>query len=123
MIILKLCEKCGAQQSDSRNFCIDCGELLANKLENNESKIMNNKIDPLYVSIFDKIVGYISILSFILCSSYALIPKFLWELKKDGLSFTINGAEDAEPSHYYLIMRRFSTYALFTIAIIALIFN
>ncbi len=68
---MKICEKCGAHNSDDKMFCVDCNEKLGNKLSaSQERKIreevsgqidaMYNKKDPLYVSSFDKIIGAIS---------------------------------------------------------------
>ena len=69
---MKICEKCGAVNSDSRTSCVDCGERLGaaltpieevkieQSLDNKLEKLYNND-DPLYVSRFDKIVGGISL--------------------------------------------------------------
>ncbi len=70
---LKVCEKCGACNSDQKRVCADCGENLGERLtavqeaefrKNTRAKIekMSNKRDPLYVSIFDKIFGTIGII-------------------------------------------------------------
>lgn len=69
---MKLCEKCGAVNSDSKTFCVDCSERLgdpvcdaeADRLEqslDNKLEKLYNDDDPLYVSRFDKIVGSISL--------------------------------------------------------------
>ncbi len=70
---MKICEKCGAHNSDDRIFCIDCSETLPEKLSAKEEQklrseiseqieVMYNKKAPLYVSTFDKIMGVISAL-------------------------------------------------------------
>ena len=155
---MKICGKCGAQQSDARVFCIDCGERLGHSISNMQSeKIkaetekklnkMCRKTDPFYISILDRVIGYLSIigilialaymilyrhrleyatesiftiLCFICCSLSALLPKTLWALEKLGLSFTIYRADEAEPSYFYLVMRKISLYGCFIIAVIGL---
>ena len=66
---MKICEKCGAYNSDNRMFCVDCNEKLNDNDNENlqqdvKSKIdeLYNKKDPLHVSTVDKVFGYISIL-------------------------------------------------------------
>ena len=70
---MKICEKCGAHNSDQRMFCVDCNEKLGDRLselqelqfrQDTDVKIekMYNKNDPLYVSRFDKTVGAISLM-------------------------------------------------------------
>jgi len=65
---MKLCDKCGAHNSDTRVFCVDCGETLGEKLSdaherqlqeslNENIEKMYNKTDPLHVSVLDKTVG------------------------------------------------------------------
>lgn len=68
---MKICAKCGAHNSDARTFCIDCNETLGDPLSPSEEAQMrldtngkvedlHNKIDPLYVSVFDKVLGILS---------------------------------------------------------------
>ena len=75
---MKICDNCGAYNSDKRKLCVDCGETLGDKISEREeqqirqnigAKIekMYNKKDPLYVSTFDKLVGAVSIIGIILC--------------------------------------------------------
>ncbi len=70
---MKICDNCGAVNSDERFFCVDCNEKLDDAVSEKErdrieegidSKIENlyNKKDPLYVSRFDKAMGVILIL-------------------------------------------------------------
>ena len=144
---MKICSKCGAKQSDDHNYCIDCSERLGNSISDvEEQKVMADleiaidkmdkkmdNIDPLFVSVFDRIIGYCSLIGafaaivflivykqnteyvsklvittfcFLMCSFTALAPKILWTLDKIKLSFIINGADDAEPSDLYLITRK-----------------
>jgi hypothetical protein len=60
---LKYCNKCGAQQSDTRFFCVDCGEKLGRSLDEVASQAIKketegkiNKLynckDRFYVSLF-----------------------------------------------------------------------
>lgn len=69
---MKICEKCGAFNSDDKIFCVDCNEKLSEKLTAaTERKIraelseqmeeMYNKKDPLYVSRFDKVMGAVAL--------------------------------------------------------------
>ena len=69
---MKLCNKCGAYNSDKRRNCVDCGEPLGEKLAaEEEAKIrkitgqkiekLYNKKDPLYVSLYDKIFGVLAV--------------------------------------------------------------
>lgn len=147
---MKICDKCGAHNSDERIFCLDCGETLGERVSDvREQKInedidaqiekMYNKNDPLHVSGVDKVVGMISLicafaaLTLIVVGSIvgrstgvlwlavmmlglsaieALVPKLTWGIEKIRLSFTINGADDAEPSDLYLVGRRISAVVL-----------
>ena len=75
---MKICDKCGAYNSDERIFCVDCSEKLGDKLSareeaqarddlNEKLEEMYNKKDPLYVSKADKVMGIVSLLG-ALCS-------------------------------------------------------
>lgn len=66
---MKICSKCGAQQSDNRVFCIDCGEKLGKTISKDDEEKLEKRVkqkidkmykdsDPLYVSLRDKIIGY-----------------------------------------------------------------
>ena len=81
---MKICGKCGAQQSDKRTNCIDCGNALGkpiteSELQGVEAEIRDkmdrsyNKSDPLYVSRADKIIGILSILGFIVTIIFMFI--------------------------------------------------
>jgi len=108
---------------------------MAEKIEG-----LYNKTDPLYVSTYDKVVGYaacagivvaialvfpyrqhalnfvLSALIFVWCSINALIPAVPWQLEKFRLSFRISGADDAEPSDFYRIGRKIEIMVYFVLA-------
>ncbi len=141
---MKLCEKCGAHNADTRVFCVDCGATLGDKLSdaqerqlqedlNENIEKMYNKTDPLYVSLLDKMLGGIALigglasvvcaffkplspsdpnvylwalLCFLIAALDAFIPQLAWGLEKMRLGLWVNGADDLEPSRFYLIGRR-----------------
>ncbi len=81
---MKICEQCGAYNSDSRSFCADCGEKLGQKLSGREEKAVRNAIndtaeklynksDSSHISILDKTVGVISLTGFGLLAAVCLI--------------------------------------------------
>ncbi len=143
---MKTCRKCGAYNSNERQFCVDCAERLGSALSEQEEAVcendidtridkLYNKTDALYVSVFDKIVGFTSLIGmavllvfcildaitkrsmgyliygFIVfgCAALiALVPKFLWEIEKIRLSFTISSVDDASPSDWYGYGRKIS---------------
>ncbi len=156
---MKICEKCGASNSDKRRFCIDCGEILGDKLSAAQEQQYRNKIgeqienmynkkDPLYVSLYDKIVGIISIIGVALCSVLvvmnfiiqktregllmsialfmvagieAFVPKFTWSIEKMRLGFYANGADELEPSELYVLGRRISMTLLVLVGVTIII--
>lgn len=158
---MKICDKCGAYNSDERIFCIDCNEKLNDSLSSlDERKIqedlnekienMYNKQDPLYVSRFDKIIGYISLagvlLSLILIIIFkitertfdyvwigliflfsaiitAFFSKVLWAIEKIRLSFLINDSDNAEPSSFYRTGRKAALLISATVGIVILFIN
>ena len=155
---MKICDNCGAYNSDDRGFCVDCGEKLGDKISekaekeldrkmNEISEKMYNKTDPLYVSVFDKTVGTVSLicllLLFIICAAAlfrqqsvifsvygficlilsaveAFFPKVNWAIEKFRLSFRISNPDDAEPSDFYRIMRKLSEIILCAVGIAVL---
>ena len=155
---MKICDSCGAYNSDDRGFCVDCGEKLGDKISekaekeldrkmNEISEKMYNKTDPLYVSVFDRTVGTVSLvcllLLFIICAAAlfrqqsvifsvygficlilsaveAFFPKVNWEIEKFRLSFRISNPDDAEPSDFYRIMRKLSEIILCAVGIAVL---
>ena len=155
---MKICDNCGAYNSDGRGFCADCGEKLGDKISekaekeldrkiNEVSEKMYNKTDPLYVSVFDRTVGTVSLvcllLLFIICAAAlfrqqsvlftvygficlilsaveAFFPKVNWEIEKFRLSFRISNPDDAEPSDFYRIMRKLSEIILCAVGIAVL---
>ena len=117
---------------------------------NRQIEDMCNKRDPLYVSKFDKIIGlaslvlaafsavlavinlitrqnngyiWLAVVFFLLSSVEALIPRILWELEKLRLGFYINGADDAEPSDYYLKCRKLGIICAAVFGVAALVIN
>lgn len=83
---MKICLKCGAQQTDNRNFCIDCGEKLGKSIPKKEAENIKlqteDKIDKLYnkndtlsVSVPDKIIGLSAIIGAIAASILSIIFK------------------------------------------------
>lgn len=141
---MKICEKCRCQNADTRVFCVDCGATLGEKLSEAQEAIhqqelseniekMYNRTDPLYVSVFDKVVGILALLGcvtavvlpffkpstipaenpylwafvlFALAAVDAFIPHLAWGLEKWRMSLRFNGADDLQPSDFYLIGRR-----------------
>lgn len=154
---MKLCENCGAVQSDERYYCVDCKGKLSKSLSEKETdkiashldKVGNNyldKLSSLRATKADRIIGFLSLagasavfvqmliykenientpesliafILFITCSLESLFPKLLWNLEKFRLSFLINSADSAEPSDFYLTMRKIFIYIGFIIAVIA----
>ena len=69
---MKICDNCGAHNSDKKIFCVDCGEKLddpisqreqadiENSIDRNIERLYNNT-DPLAVTLFDKIIGTVCI--------------------------------------------------------------
>jgi hypothetical protein len=81
---IKVCYKCGAQQTDSRFFCVDCntklgGAVSKEEAEHHEKKTkamlekLYNKSDPLYVSLLDKIIGFASIAGLLTAIVFSVI--------------------------------------------------
>ena len=106
-----------------------------------------NRNDPLYVSRLDKaigifaligiaanaalgIVGWISkpdvgtrclsALFFAVAAIEALVPKLTWSIEQLRLSFTVDGADDAEPSAFYKTARKISIIVAATIGTVIL---
>ncbi len=141
---MKVCGKCGALNSDNRFFCVDCHEKLGDAVSERERNDIEQDIDtalenlyndndPLYVSRFDKVMGFLSLVGaaaslallvvgfvtkrdfgflwvaiacLVLAAVEALVPRFTWSLEQLRLSRIINGAEDAEPSAFYKTSRK-----------------
>ena len=158
---MKVCQKCGAYNSDERVFCVDCNERLSDKINSAEQKVIEDKIDanieklynkkdPLYVSVFDKIIGFgcivFSLLLLILGVALmfkdrgsmfpftliifgiigaldALLPQLGWELEKLSLSFRVNDVDDLTPSSFYLSGRRIAITVCLIICIIGAVFT
>ncbi|MBR4845923.1 MAG: hypothetical protein IKU98_05840 [Bacteroidaceae bacterium] len=138
---------------------MDCGATLGEKLSDAQEaeyqlllseniEDMYNRNDPLYVGLFDKIVGAIAILgcvasimfpflwpytlsddhpylwAFILCAIAAVdafFPQLTWGLEKLRLGLWVNGADDLEPSHLYLVGRRVGVIVALAIGIALLL--
>ena len=154
---MKICDKCGTRQDDTRTRCLDCDEMLgksiSEKQENeikqeNEEKIEKLYNKNLYVSLPEKIVGigsligiiitivfaviyrrnlgyageYIfAIISFAFSALLALAPGILWELEKIRLSFSVDLAEDEQPSDFYRNSSKIAVFALFVLGVIFLV--
>lgn len=142
---MKVCEKCGAINNNERFFCADCGEKLPSPVSKAYEAEINGRIsdtgdklmresDPLAVTTFDRITGFVSVggllLSVVLllvCARLqrfnpelilysmpffvveiisSFLPRILWFFEKVRLSFTISGSESAEPSDWYLFWRK-----------------
>ncbi len=157
---MKICEKCGAVNSDNRLFCLDCNEKLGDSVSKYEQERIEQSIDtrlenlyndndPLYVSLFDKVMGCISlvgilvsavliavgfftkrefgflwfvVLLFALTAVEAFVPKLTWSIERLRLSFLISNSEDAEPSSFYKICRKASILITAGIGIVLLVF-
>ena len=69
---MKVCEKCGAINNNERFFCADCGEKLPapvskayeaeinGRISDTDDKLMRES-DPLAVTTFDRITGFVSV--------------------------------------------------------------
>lgn len=91
---MKICQKCGAYNSDERMFCVDCNERLYGEIDAEQQKAIESKIDadieklynktdPFYVSVFDKIIG----IACIVLSLLLLILGVVLMLKDRGSMF------------------------------------
>ena len=142
---MKVCEKCSAINNNERFFCTDCGEKLPAPVSKAYEAEINGRIsdtgdklmresDPLAVTTFDRITGFVSVgglllavvllfvgarlqrfnpelilysmLFFIVGIISSFLPRLLWFFEKIRLSFTISGSENAEPSDWYLFWRK-----------------
>ena len=142
---MKVCEKCGAINNNERLFCADCGEKLPAPVSKAYEAEINGRIsdtgdklmresDPLAVTTFDRITGFVSVgglllavvllfvgarlqrfnpelilysmLFFIVGIISSFLPRLLWFFEKIRLSFTISAYENAEPSDWYLFWRK-----------------
>jgi len=155
---MKICENCGAHNSDERKFCIDCSESLGESLNAKQEKevsenIQNtiekieNKNDPLYVDLFDKIIGFISIIGilfliglfitgiftatdskfllwgilfFALSALDCFIPSISWGIEKFRFSILYSNTDDVTPGMFYKWGRKIGNliFTAFGIAVI-----
>ena len=158
---MKICNNCGAYNSDERMFCVDCNERLLDEIDAERQKEFKaksdatieklfNKKDPLYVSLYDKIVGIVCIavsviliiLGFILmlkdrrttvpfilsffgfaAAVDALVPRVGWELEKMRLGLRVNNVDDLTPSSFYLIGRKIGATACLVICLVGAVFT
>lgn len=158
---MKICQNCGAYNSDERMFCVDCNEKLSDTINPEQQKEalaktdatiekLYNKKDPLYVSLFDKIVGVaciifsslLLVLGFVLMlkdrgtsipfyliifgvvgALEAFLPQISWELKKLSLSFKVNNVDDLTPSSFYLIGRKIGATVCLIICLVGAVFT
>ena len=109
---MKLCEKCGAYNSDERMFCVDCSEKLGDALSVQEeerldagidakiNKLYNAK-DPLHVSTFDRVCGFVCVaclLALLVLIGFGCLGRRPWaelEMLFYGCVFCVVGAFDA----------------------------
>jgi hypothetical protein len=158
---MKICQNCGAYNSDERMFCVDCNEKLSDTINPEQQKEalaktdatiekLYNKKDPLYVSLFDKIVGVaciifsslLLVLGFVLMlkdrgtsipfyliifgvvgALEAFLPQISWELEKLSLSFKVNNVDDLTPSSFYLIGRKIGATVCLIICLVGAVFT
>lgn len=156
---MKVCDKCGAYNSDDRMFCVDCDEKLDdnqfNSEDENTQQDIQSKIDELYdkklnVSVFDKIIGFVSLvgvvativvfisnaitqtsceylgwalIAFALSGFEAFCPRIDWELEKLALSFRVSSSSDLEPSDFYFIRRKSAIIIATLLGIFMLVIN
>lgn len=99
---MKICDKCGAHNSNERHSCVDCDARLGDALSAQEERIARDAIeskmeklynaqDPLYVSLFDKVMGWISV-----CGVAALLVLVVLSL------FGIHSVS-SESGYYYVL--------------------
>ena len=155
---MKICENCGAHNSDDRKFCIDCterlGEQLSEKQEEevlekvqNTIKKIENKNNPLYVDLFDKITGFISVIGILILVGFfimeiftgtdlkllflgilffaisaldSFVPSIAWSIEKITLSIKYSGTDDITPGMFYKWGRKIGNliFTAFGIAVI-----
>ncbi len=156
---MKICENCGAVNSDNRLFCLDCNEKLGDAVSEYRKERIEQSIDekiealyngndPLYVSLFDKVMGCISLVGIVAClvllavgfftkrefgflwfgvllfaltAVEAFVPKLTWSIEKLRLSFLISNPDDTQPSGFYKICRKASIIITSAIGIVLLI--
>ncbi len=157
---MKVCGRCGALNSDTRFFCVDCCEKLGDAVSDREQgaleqdidtklETLYNQNDPLHVSRFDKVMGWLSVIGtaaslilwviglftkrgfdllwiavllFAVSAVEAFVPKLTWGLEKLRLSFYIANADDAEPSMFYKVCRKAGLLICTGVGIVGLIF-
>ncbi len=102
---MKKCKKCGAIQSDDRNLCIDCGELLGESVSEAEAARAEaefaDKIDTLgdrtedfHVSARERVLGIVSIvLAVLMLVSVWISGARLGEIRAK-LSVTVMRSDD-----------------------------
>ncbi|MBR3969004.1 MAG: hypothetical protein IKJ93_05395, partial [Clostridia bacterium] len=138
-----------------RMFCVDCNEKLNDNDNENLQQDVQSKIDELYdkklsVNVFDKIIGFVSLvgvvatiivfisnaitqtscealgwslITFALSSFEAFCPKINWELEKLALSFRVSSSFDLEPSDFYFIRRKLAIIILSLLGMVMLTIN
>ncbi len=118
---VKICEKCGAYNSDSRMFCVDCGDVLGDKVSDlHEQQIRNdidakmdamyNKRDPIYVSGMDKVFGIASLVgatvSFVLLVIRVIVRQSAYGLFLSIILFLLSAVEALVPRVAWEIEKR-----------------
>ena len=54
---MKICSKCGAEQKDSRLYCVDCGARLGKRLTAEETAQKKAELDSRMDELFDEGAG------------------------------------------------------------------
>lgn len=93
---MKICEKCGAHQSDDRQTCLDCGAVLGKPLSDEEERALNEDIsdsltgmsertEDFYVSPRDRVLGILSIVLAVLM----VILINVYSVQKNALKYDL----------------------------------
>lgn len=94
---MKICDKCGAYNSDDKMFCVDCSEKLGDAISQREETVIKNKLnnkleklsnksDCFYVSLYDKILSAVSIAGII----FIIVLAFFGKFQEDATVFIIS---------------------------------
>ncbi len=51
---MKICENCGAYNSDERFFCVDCSEKLGDSLSAAEEQRLDDRIDDSLEAMYNR---------------------------------------------------------------------
>jgi hypothetical protein len=149
------CQKLSDCRHSQRTCQIGLSTAGGPQQQNNIDKKLDKMYhsdDTLYVNLFDKIIGFgsligfflliiiaiimlvtqryptdnfvvLGILSFVLAIIIALLPKALWSIEKFRLSFTISNIDDATPSSFYAYCRKGTALVLSIAGVVILIIS